>query len=45
MPDLTNKKLRLLGGAASGVAFAESAVGNQASTVVRVVARGDNPNI
>ena len=45
MPDLTNKKLRLLGGAASGVALAETGTGTQGSTVVRVIARGDNPNI
>src|SRR3954465_7475763 len=31
-PDLPNKKLRLLGGAAAGVALAESAVGNQVGT-------------
>lgn len=44
-PDLANKKLRLLGGAAAGVAFAESAVGVQTGTVVRVRVYGDNPNI
>lgn len=44
-PDLTNKKLRLLGGAASGVALAESAVGNQAATVARVVVLGDQPYV
>lgn len=44
-PDITNKKLRLLGGAASGIALAESAVGNQAATVSRVVVFGDEPYV
>jgi hypothetical protein len=44
-PDLPNKKLRLFGGAAAGIAFAESAVANQSATVCRVIVRGDNPNI
>lgn len=44
-PDLSGKKLRLLGGAASGVALAESAVANQAATVARVVVFGDDPYI
>jgi hypothetical protein len=39
-PDLANRKLRLMGGAASGVALAESAVGNQAATVARVIVFG-----
>jgi hypothetical protein len=45
MPDLANKKLRLMGGAAAGVALAETAVANQAATVVRVLVIGDNPSI
>lgn len=44
-PDLTNKKLRLLGGAASGVALAETGTAGQTGTVVRVIVRGDNPGI
>ena len=44
-PDLTGKKLRLLGGAASGVALAESAVANQAATVARVVVLADQPYV
>jgi len=41
-PDLANKKLRLLGGAASGVALAESGVAGQTGTVQRVLVMGDN---
>jgi len=41
-PDLANKKLRLLGGAASGVALAESGVAGQTGTVQRVLVLGDN---
>jgi hypothetical protein len=44
-PDLANKKLRLLGGAASGVALAETATGAQTGTVQRVLVLGDNPGI
>lgn len=44
-PDLANKKLRLLGGAASGIALAESAVGNQVGTVSRVVILADHPYV
>lgn len=44
-PDLANKKLRLLGGAASGVALAETATAGQTGTVQRVLVLGDNPNI
>jgi hypothetical protein len=44
-PDIPNKKLRLFGGAASGVALAEASVGNQAATVQRVIVRYANPNI
>src|SRR5438552_1508278 len=33
MPDLTNSKLRLIGGAASGVAGAETATAGQTGTV------------
>lgn len=36
-PDLTNKKLRLLGGAASGVALAETGTAGQTGTVQRVL--------
>lgn len=45
MPDLTNKKLRLIGGAASGVAGAETGTAGQTGTVARVVVYGDNANI
>lgn len=45
MPDLANKKLRLLGGAASGVALAETGTAGQTGTVARVLVRGNNPYI
>jgi hypothetical protein len=45
MPDLTGGKLRLLGGAASGVALAETATANQAATVARVLVIGNHPYI
>ncbi len=45
MPDLTNKKLRLLGGAASGVALAETATAGQTGTVARLIVRGNNPYV
>src|SRR6266496_2824490 len=41
-PDLANNKLRLLGGAASGVALAETATAGQTGTVQRVLVFGDN---
>lgn len=41
LPDLANNKLRLLGGAASGVALAETATAGQTSTVARLLVRGD----
>ena len=41
-PDLANSKLRLLGGAASGVALAETATAGQTGTVQRVLVFGDN---
>jgi hypothetical protein len=44
-PDLTNKKIRLLGGAASGVALAESGTAGQSSTVLRALIMGDNPYV
>lgn len=44
-PDLTNKKLRLLGGAASGVALAESGVAGQTGTVARLVIYCDDPYV
>jgi hypothetical protein len=44
-PDLVGQKLRLLGGAASGVALAENGVAGQTGTVARVVAYGDNPYV
>jgi hypothetical protein len=44
-PDLANKKLRLLGGAASGVALAETATGVQTGTVQRVAVFGNNPYV
>ena len=45
-PDLTNSKIRLLGGAASGVALAEAAnASNQSATVLRCLVYGDNPHV
>jgi hypothetical protein len=44
-PDYTNNKIRLLGGAASGVALAESAVAGQTGTVARCLVYGDNPHV
>lgn len=44
VPDLANKKLKLLGGAASGVALAQAS-GDQSGTVARVVVRGNNPYV
>lgn len=44
-PDLANKKLRLLGGAASGVALAETGTAGQTGTIQRVLVLGDNPGI
>lgn len=47
LPDLTvgALKLRLIGGAASGVAGAETGTAGQTGTVARVIAYGDNPYI
>jgi hypothetical protein len=45
MPDYTNLKLRLLGGAASGVALAETGTAGQTGTVARCLVYGDNPHI
>jgi hypothetical protein len=44
VPDLTNNKLKLQGGAASGVGLAEAS-GNQSATVARVLAIGDAPYV
>jgi len=44
MPDYTNRKLRLMGGAASGVALAETGTAGQTGTVARVRVTGNNPN-
>src|SRR6266516_2758770 len=44
-PDLANKKLRLLGGAASGVALAETGTAGQTGTVQRVAVFGNNPYV
>lgn len=44
-PDIANKKIRLLGGAASGVALAETGTAGQTGTVARVIVRGANPYI
>lgn len=40
LPDLTNNKLRLIGGAASGVAGAETGTAGQTGTVAHVVVFG-----
>lgn len=40
VPDLTNKKLRLMGGAASGVALAETGTAGQTGTVAHVIVFG-----
>lgn len=42
-PDLSGKKLRLLGGAASGVALAETGTAGQTGTVARVAIFADEP--
>lgn len=44
-PDIANSKLRLLGGAASGVAHAETGTAGQTGTVARVLVYGDLPNV
>lgn len=44
-PDLSGKKLRLLGGAASGAALTESGTAGQTGTVARVVVFGDDPYV
>lgn len=43
--DLANKKLRLQGGAASGVVLAENSTADQHLTTVRVLVIGDFPYI
>jgi hypothetical protein len=45
MPDIAGNKLRLIGGAASGVAGAETATGAQTGTVCRVLVIGDAPYV
>ena len=45
MPDLPNKKLRLIGGAASGVAGAETGTAGQTGTVAPVKVYGNNPYV
>jgi hypothetical protein len=44
-PDIAGLKLRLLGGAASGVAHAETATAGQTGTVARVLVIGDSPYV
>lgn len=44
-PDIANKKLRLIGGAASGAALTETGTAGQTGTVQRVIVRGANPYI
>jgi hypothetical protein len=44
IPDIPNSKLKIMGGAASGVGLAEAS-GNQTTTVARVVAIGDAPYV
>jgi hypothetical protein len=45
MPDISGSKLRLIGGAASGVAGAETGTAGQSATVARCFVYGDMPNI
>lgn len=45
MPDIAGLKLRLIGGAASGVAGAETGTAGQTGTVCRVLVIGDAPYI
>jgi hypothetical protein len=42
LPDLANNKLRLIGGAASGVGGAETGTAGQTGTVAHVIVFGDN---
>ena len=44
-PDIPNKKLKLLGGAASGVALAETATAGQTGTVQRLIAVSLGPYV
>jgi hypothetical protein len=44
-PDIPNKKLRLLGGAASGVALAETGTAGQTGTVQRLIAVSLGPYV
>jgi hypothetical protein len=44
-PDLTNSKIRLLGGAASGAALTETGTAGQTGTVARCLVYGDNPHV
>lgn len=44
VPDIPNKKLKLQGGAASGVGLAQ-ATGDQSGTVARVIVIGDHPYV
>lgn len=44
-PDLSGSKIRLLGGAASGVAHAETGTAGQTGTVARILVIGDLPNV
>ena len=45
MPDIAGGKLRLIGGAASGVAGAETGTAGQTGTVCRVLVIGDAPYV
>lgn len=45
VPDLANKKLRLEGGAASGVVLAENSTANVSTFSVRVLVIGDFPYV
>lgn len=44
-PDIANNKIRLLGGAASGVALAETGTAGQTGTVARMLVIGDFPYV
>ena len=44
VPDIPNNKLKLQGGAASGVGFAEAS-GNQTTTTARLLVIGDAPYV
>ena len=45
LPDIPNGKLRLIGGAASGVAGAETGTAGQTGTVARLLVIGDAPYV